>query len=131
MKVFELKIDNFEYIAEILKTENNSIWIGKMKKMELSECSVEILPKLGFHEENEVEVFDFSELFPGYRKGIHKIRNNSIWVGKVKKTNLVVYAVEILPKSGFHEKTKWRCLFYGHFRQKKSPGYVKQRIAVS
>ncbi|OIR55692.1 MAG: uncharacterized protein A8A55_3562, partial [Amphiamblys sp. WSBS2006] len=87
-----------EHTDEILKEENNSIWVGKVKKLDLHEYAVGILLKLKLHEENEMEELELDIDYPENVIEILKEENNSIWVGKVKKLYLSHYAVEILPK---------------------------------
>ncbi|OIR55910.1 MAG: uncharacterized protein A8A55_3345, partial [Amphiamblys sp. WSBS2006] len=97
-------------LSEILKTENNSIWIGKMKKLELNDYAIEILPMLGIHEENVMEELI---LYAGYPDRITKIlkilgkkNNNTLdWMGKVKRLELKDHAIKILPKLRFYEET--------------------------
>ncbi|OIR56524.1 MAG: uncharacterized protein A8A55_2729 [Amphiamblys sp. WSBS2006] len=103
----ELKLwgaDRPEKITEILKEKNRSVWVGKVKRLELVYYMIEILPKLRFHEENVIEELRLDAFFPVYLTGILKTKRNSIWVGKVKKLNLGGYAVGILPKLRIHEE---------------------------
>ncbi|OIR58951.1 MAG: uncharacterized protein A8A55_0276 [Amphiamblys sp. WSBS2006] len=104
MENLSLDADRPEDVAEILKTENNSIWIGKVKKLVLWNHAAEILPKLRIHEENVMEELWLYAYSSEYIAEIHKTENNSIWVGKVKKLELHEYAVEILPKLRIHEE---------------------------
>ncbi|OIR57752.1 MAG: uncharacterized protein A8A55_1472 [Amphiamblys sp. WSBS2006] len=87
-----------EHTDEILKEENNSILVGKVKKLDLHEYALGILLKLKLHEENEVEELELGIDYPENVIEILKEENNSIWVGKVKRLGLSHYAVEILPK---------------------------------
>ncbi|OIR55690.1 MAG: uncharacterized protein A8A55_3564, partial [Amphiamblys sp. WSBS2006] len=50
-----LKSSTKEQIGEVLGTENYLAWVRRAKKLELSGYAVEILPRLGFHEENVME----------------------------------------------------------------------------
>ncbi|OIR56884.1 MAG: uncharacterized protein A8A55_2363 [Amphiamblys sp. WSBS2006] len=102
MKVFVLDAYTLGHITEILKTENNSIWVGKVKKLLLKKHAIQILPKLKFHEENEMEEFVLELGDPYDITEILKAENNSIWVGRVNRLELEDYTVEILPKLRIH-----------------------------
>ncbi|OIR56777.1 MAG: uncharacterized protein A8A55_2470, partial [Amphiamblys sp. WSBS2006] len=94
-----------EYITEILKMENNSIDLGKVKRLELYGYTIEILPKFKLHRENELEELVLSsKLLEEYTPEILKMENNSIWVGRVKMLELRHYAVGILPKLKLHRE---------------------------
>ncbi|OIR55674.1 MAG: uncharacterized protein A8A55_3580, partial [Amphiamblys sp. WSBS2006] len=90
------------YIAEIIRIKNNSIYVGKVKKLKFERNAVEILPKLRIHGENVLEELSLSVKFPIYITGILQMENNSIWVGKMKRLVLERYAVEILSKLRIH-----------------------------
>ncbi|OIR56500.1 MAG: uncharacterized protein A8A55_2753, partial [Amphiamblys sp. WSBS2006] len=95
---------SYEHITEMFRTNNNSIWIGKVKKLELKDFAVQILPKLRFHKENEMEELTIDTYAPEHITEILDTKNRSICVGKVKKLVLGMFAVEILPKLGIHEE---------------------------
>ncbi|OIR56879.1 MAG: uncharacterized protein A8A55_2367, partial [Amphiamblys sp. WSBS2006] len=99
-----LDADKAEQITEVLKTENNSIWVGKMKRLELYGYTVGILPKLKIHEDNVIEELWLNAYDPINITEILKTENNSIWVGKVKRLVLDGYAVYMLPKLRFHKE---------------------------
>ncbi|OIR56334.1 MAG: uncharacterized protein A8A55_2918, partial [Amphiamblys sp. WSBS2006] len=92
-----------EHIAEILKEENFSIWIGKVKKLKLGDCAIQILPRLGFHEENEIEELRLSAGDPEQITEILEMGDKSIWIGKVWDVNLEGYAEDIENKLDFTE----------------------------
>ncbi|OIR55659.1 MAG: uncharacterized protein A8A55_3595, partial [Amphiamblys sp. WSBS2006] len=50
-----LRTYRYKQVPEIFGMENNSIWVGKVKKLRLNGYAVEILPKLRIHEENVME----------------------------------------------------------------------------
>ncbi|OIR57755.1 MAG: uncharacterized protein A8A55_1477 [Amphiamblys sp. WSBS2006] len=106
MEEFGLDIESPEQIAGILKAENNSIWIGKMKMLELEKHAVEILPKLRIHEENVMDELSLEACFSGQIIRILRMENKSVWVGKVKTVRLKRYAVEILPKLIMHSENE-------------------------
>ncbi|OIR57067.1 MAG: uncharacterized protein A8A55_2177 [Amphiamblys sp. WSBS2006] len=106
MEVLEITADRPGHIAEILKTENDDICVGMVKSLVLELYAVEILPKLDFHQENEMDVLDLYAGDPGNIAGILGMENECIWVGKVKKMNLVGDVVDILPKLDFHEENE-------------------------
>ncbi|OIR55750.1 MAG: uncharacterized protein A8A55_3503, partial [Amphiamblys sp. WSBS2006] len=91
-------------ITEIHKIENSSIWIGRVKKLELGDYAVNILPKLRIHEENEMEWLVLEVDYPRNTTEILKEENNSIWIGKVRKLKLKYCAVEVFPKLRIHEE---------------------------
>ncbi|OIR57757.1 MAG: uncharacterized protein A8A55_1476 [Amphiamblys sp. WSBS2006] len=105
LEVFMLnRTDYSRYITEILKEENKSIRVGKVKSLELMGYAIQILPKLRFHEENEMRAFCLYADHPSYIIEILGMENSSIWAGKLKKLKLYNYAVEILPKLRIHEE---------------------------
>ncbi|OIR55871.1 MAG: uncharacterized protein A8A55_3383, partial [Amphiamblys sp. WSBS2006] len=106
MEELSLEACHSETLIEILKEENNSIWVGKVRKLKLIDYAVNILPKLRIHEENEMEWLYLCVIDYGYYHIIEilKEENNSIWIEKVRKINLIGYAIEILPKLGIHEE---------------------------
>ncbi|OIR56443.1 MAG: uncharacterized protein A8A55_2811, partial [Amphiamblys sp. WSBS2006] len=106
MKELRLYADKTEHLTEILKTENNSIWMGKVKNIYLRKYAVEILPKLKLHEENEMEVFRLDARYLGEIAETLKTERRSIWIGKVKRLELCWYAIGILPKLGIHEESE-------------------------
>ncbi|OIR56823.1 MAG: uncharacterized protein A8A55_2426 [Amphiamblys sp. WSBS2006] len=104
MEVLELNTDRPEDFAEILKEENNSIWVGRVNRLRLEDNAVGILPKLIIREEN---VMEWIELLTGSYEEISDIlrtENNSLWIGKVRRLFLFYHAVGILPKLRFHEE---------------------------
>ncbi|OIR55745.1 MAG: uncharacterized protein A8A55_3509, partial [Amphiamblys sp. WSBS2006] len=103
MEFLELRAEYPGEISEILKMDNNSLLIGRVKRLELRWQAVRILPKLKLHEENAVEEL---ALFAGEAEisEILKIENSSIWIGKVKRLKLEGYALGTLPKLKFHEE---------------------------
>ncbi|OIR55757.1 MAG: uncharacterized protein A8A55_3498, partial [Amphiamblys sp. WSBS2006] len=103
-EVLELYADKTEHISEILKTENNSIWVGRVKKLNLVGDVVDILPKLDFHEENVMEeLLVFYADKTEHISEILKTENNSIWIGKVHRLSLKNNAIQLLPKLRIHE----------------------------
>ncbi|OIR58942.1 MAG: uncharacterized protein A8A55_0279 [Amphiamblys sp. WSBS2006] len=104
MKELGLWIRYPEHITEILKAENNSIWVGKIKNLSLRHHAVEILSKLRIHRENEMEVLSLWTRYPEHITEIIKTENNSIWVGKVKVLRLEKHAIQVLPKLRIHEE---------------------------
>ncbi|OIR57480.1 MAG: uncharacterized protein A8A55_1758 [Amphiamblys sp. WSBS2006] len=90
----------------MLKTENKSVWIGKVKRLGLEGYAIEILPKLGIHEENETEELKLIASHPENIAEIEKTENKSIWVGKVKTLRLEEHTVKIFTKLRFHGETE-------------------------
>ncbi|OIR56449.1 MAG: uncharacterized protein A8A55_2803 [Amphiamblys sp. WSBS2006] len=101
MKKLDLYTHIPQNITEILKEENNSIWIGEVKTLELGGYAVEILPKLRLHEENVMDEFILRACRPGYFTETLKKENKSIWIGKVKEVRLEGLAKEIENKLDF------------------------------
>ncbi|OIR56762.1 MAG: uncharacterized protein A8A55_2487 [Amphiamblys sp. WSBS2006] len=98
LEALELDTDYPEDVAEILEEENNSIWIGKVKRLDFKGYAIEILPKLRFHDENAVEKLGLGVYSPGNIDEILGKENNTIWIGKMEKAELCGYAIQILPK---------------------------------
>ncbi|OIR55872.1 MAG: uncharacterized protein A8A55_3382, partial [Amphiamblys sp. WSBS2006] len=82
------------------------IWVGKVKRLELKDYTVQILPKLRFHKENEAKVFVLDAYYTKYITEMLKMEKESIWIGKVKRLKLKAYAVEILPKLKLHRENE-------------------------
>ncbi|OIR56614.1 MAG: uncharacterized protein A8A55_2638, partial [Amphiamblys sp. WSBS2006] len=93
-----------DQITEIRKTEDRSIWVGKVKSLDLTGYAVEILLKLRFHEENVMEEICLIAMYAGHTAKILGAEDNSIWMGKLKKMSLFWFAVEALPKLKTREK---------------------------
>ncbi|OIR55836.1 MAG: uncharacterized protein A8A55_3418, partial [Amphiamblys sp. WSBS2006] len=102
----ELCLDVYKYsdITELLKEENNSVWVGRVKVLRLEGYAIEMLPKLRFHEENVMEELSTHVRWYSGFPEIEKTTSSSIWVGKVKKLELGDYAADILPKLRIHEE---------------------------
>ncbi|OIR57587.1 MAG: uncharacterized protein A8A55_1648 [Amphiamblys sp. WSBS2006] len=75
-----------------------------MKRLELENHAVEILPKLKLHEENVIEELVLCADNTRYITEIPKMDNNSLWIGKVKVLKLGNYTIGILPKLRIHEE---------------------------
>ncbi|OIR56525.1 MAG: uncharacterized protein A8A55_2728, partial [Amphiamblys sp. WSBS2006] len=86
------------YIAGILKEENNSIWIGRVRTLKLRGHAVKIFPKLKLHGENEMEELVLDAYETEHITEIREAKDKSIWIGKVKKLELKDYAIQLLPK---------------------------------
>ncbi|OIR58933.1 MAG: uncharacterized protein A8A55_0275 [Amphiamblys sp. WSBS2006] len=95
-----------EHFPEIHKTENSSIWIGRVKRLFLYGTTAKILPKLRIHEENVMEGLT---LYIRDWRHIRDTQNGEqqSLAGKVKKLELSRYAVAILPKLRIHGKMRW------------------------
>ncbi|OIR56439.1 MAG: uncharacterized protein A8A55_2814, partial [Amphiamblys sp. WSBS2006] len=111
MERFHLSAEKTEHISEVIRAENNSIKLGKVKKLELWNRSINILPKLSLHEENEMEVLSLNAKKIEYVSEVMGAENNSIKLGKIKKLELNSFAVNILPKLSLHEKNEME-VFY-------------------
>ncbi|OIR55735.1 MAG: uncharacterized protein A8A55_3519, partial [Amphiamblys sp. WSBS2006] len=87
---------------EFLKTENNSIWMGKVKVLKLGSYAVQILPKLRFHRENELEELSLTAYCSEHIAGMLEMENKNIRIGKVRKISLKgCYAEKIRSKLDF------------------------------
>ncbi|OIR56535.1 MAG: uncharacterized protein A8A55_2715 [Amphiamblys sp. WSBS2006] len=91
-----LNVDKKECVSEIISAKNNNIWLGKVKKLELSLFAINTLHKLVLHEENEMEEFCLIARVEEYVSEVIKEEKNSIWLGKVKKLELSGCSVNIL-----------------------------------
>ncbi|OIR55752.1 MAG: uncharacterized protein A8A55_3502, partial [Amphiamblys sp. WSBS2006] len=98
--------DRITKILKILGKKNNNTldWMGKVKRLELKDHAIKILPKLRFYEENVMEVLRLKALGPEYMAKILAAKNKSIRVGKVKRLVLSHHAVGILPKLKIHRE---------------------------
>ncbi|OIR56605.1 MAG: uncharacterized protein A8A55_2647, partial [Amphiamblys sp. WSBS2006] len=103
---FHLSAEKEEYVSEVIHAENNSICIGKVNNLELELFAINILPKLKLHDENEMEVFSLSAGEKEYVSEVIRVKNNSIWLGKVKNLRLKSFAIRILPKLKLHEENE-------------------------
>ncbi|OIR56019.1 MAG: uncharacterized protein A8A55_3233, partial [Amphiamblys sp. WSBS2006] len=102
MEEFSLSADKEEYVSEAIRAKNSTIWLGKMKKLDLELFAINILPKLVLHEENEMEEFCLSAEKKEYVSEIIRAENNSICLGKVNNLDLELFAINILPKLKLH-----------------------------
>ncbi|OIR57404.1 MAG: uncharacterized protein A8A55_1837 [Amphiamblys sp. WSBS2006] len=92
-----------EYVFEILCARNSSIRVGRIINLKLLGYAVNLLPKLRLHEDSEIEKLRLSA---DRREHISKIlteKDSSIWPGKVKKLELELFAIYLLPKLWLHE----------------------------
>ncbi|OIR57722.1 MAG: uncharacterized protein A8A55_1509 [Amphiamblys sp. WSBS2006] len=106
-----LIINQEEHVSEIMSAKNNSIWLGKVKSLELSGYSVNALPKLALHKENEMEEFYLDADKEEYVSEVIRAENKTIWLGKVKNLGLWSYAINILPKLCLHEESVMERLY--------------------
>ncbi|OIR55743.1 MAG: uncharacterized protein A8A55_3510, partial [Amphiamblys sp. WSBS2006] len=106
MEEFELNAYEEEHVSEIMSTRNNTIWLGKVKKIEIYNYAINVLPKLVLHKENEMERFELSAVWNDLVSEILSTRNNTIWLGKVKRLDLKDYAINILPKLVLHKENE-------------------------
>ncbi|OIR56012.1 MAG: uncharacterized protein A8A55_3241, partial [Amphiamblys sp. WSBS2006] len=102
MEEFSLSVEKEEYVSEVIRAKNNSIWFGRLKNLRLKSFAIRILPKLKLHEENEMEEFSLNSEKKEYVSEVIRAENNTIWLGSVKKVTLFRYAINILSK--LHEK---------------------------
>ncbi|OIR56138.1 MAG: uncharacterized protein A8A55_3116 [Amphiamblys sp. WSBS2006] len=113
LKKLDLYGYNPQHITELLKKKNNSIWVGKVKRLELKSYAVGILPKLKLHEENVMEEIVLDACRPEHITELRKTENKSIWIRKTKKLELRGYAVGILPKLRIHGENVMEKLILG------------------
>ncbi|OIR55993.1 MAG: uncharacterized protein A8A55_3260, partial [Amphiamblys sp. WSBS2006] len=95
-----------KHIEEFLEEEDSSLWIGKVKTLDLRWYAVGMFPKLMLHKENEMEELRLIANYPEHLAEILKEKNSSICVGKVKTLNLIWYAVGMLPKLMLHKENE-------------------------
>ncbi|OIR55648.1 MAG: uncharacterized protein A8A55_3606, partial [Amphiamblys sp. WSBS2006] len=98
MEELHLSSDKEEHVSEAILIKNNSICLGKVKNLELKLFAINILPKLKLHEENEMEELHLSSDKEEYVSEAILGENNSIQLGKVRKLELKLFAISILPK---------------------------------
>ncbi|OIR56568.1 MAG: uncharacterized protein A8A55_2684 [Amphiamblys sp. WSBS2006] len=111
MEELDLYADANGNIADILKEENNSVWVGRIKKMTLTKCAIRVLPKFRMHEENVLEELELEADSNGDVAEVLGMENNSVLVGRIKKLTLIKYAVRVLPKLRMHEENVMEELF--------------------
>ncbi|OIR56637.1 MAG: uncharacterized protein A8A55_2616 [Amphiamblys sp. WSBS2006] len=104
MEEFHQNADNAEHFSEIICRKNNSIKLGKVKSLELNNYSVSILPMLMLHEENEMKMFRLRIDKTKYVSEIIHAQDSSILLGKVKRLELKLFGINILPKLVLHEE---------------------------
>ncbi|OIR56076.1 MAG: uncharacterized protein A8A55_3179, partial [Amphiamblys sp. WSBS2006] len=97
MDVIFLEAYSKEQVSEIMRAEDNSILLGKVKNLELRSYAINTLPKLSLHEDNKIERFDFDSWEKKYLSEIMRAEDNSILFGKVKRLGLKLCAANILP----------------------------------
>ncbi|OIR55888.1 MAG: uncharacterized protein A8A55_3366, partial [Amphiamblys sp. WSBS2006] len=124
MEKFHLSAEKTEHVSEVIRAENNSIKLGKVKKLELWKRSINILPKLALHEENKMEEFVLKAEKEEYVSEVMLAKNNTIWLGKVKKLELGLFAINILPKLMLHEENEMEEFVLSADRE----GYVSETI---
>lgn len=108
-----------EHIEEVLKCDNKSIFVGKIKILNFKKHSINILSKLNFHKDNEMEALMFYKCEKKeYIEEILKCKNKSILIGKLKSLLLKEYAINILPKLDFHKDNEMNTLVL-HKNEKK------------
>ncbi|OIR57074.1 MAG: uncharacterized protein A8A55_2172, partial [Amphiamblys sp. WSBS2006] len=86
-----------------ITSAEDTIWIGRVKKLVLRNYATSILPRIKLHEDNEMEELVLYAEKEQNVSEIIRVRDNSIWVGRVKKLVLSDYAVNTLPKIKVHE----------------------------
>ncbi|OIR57179.1 MAG: uncharacterized protein A8A55_2066 [Amphiamblys sp. WSBS2006] len=104
MEEFRLNACNKEYVSEIIHADDNSILLGKVKRLELKQFAINALPKLVLHKENVMDEFSLEAAKEEYVSEIIQADNNSIWLGKVKRLVLGGYAANALPKLVLHKE---------------------------
>ncbi|OIR56627.1 MAG: uncharacterized protein A8A55_2624 [Amphiamblys sp. WSBS2006] len=97
MESLELYATEKKQIDEVSRECNESICIGKIKRLKLVYCAVNALPKLKTTKKNSLETLDlFAE--KGDVAEILEADSRSIWVGEINHMKLRNSAVEVLPK---------------------------------
>ncbi|OIR56205.1 MAG: uncharacterized protein A8A55_3049, partial [Amphiamblys sp. WSBS2006] len=112
MEKFELDAEIEEYVFSIPSAGDNSIWLGRVKSLRLEGSVINILPKLKLHEDNVMEELWLDAA--GWESLVWRIlgaKDNSIWLGKVRKLRLNNRAVNTLPKLKLHEDNVMEWLY--------------------
>ncbi|OIR56925.1 MAG: uncharacterized protein A8A55_2325 [Amphiamblys sp. WSBS2006] len=114
-----------ENTADILKIEDGSIRIGRIKKIKLTAYSVNILQKINIPEDNVIEHLQLTSCERKHLEGIIEMEDLSIKTGRVKAISLEEYAACILPKLNIPEDNIMEKLVLdnthiGHMNKKKS-----------
>ncbi|OIR57975.1 MAG: uncharacterized protein A8A55_1242 [Amphiamblys sp. WSBS2006] len=102
--------NKFNFLRKINRIPPNSI-ACKCKEVFLEkEHHLLILPKLKLHRENEMKCFVLKGLPTSLVFTISNVKNKSIWLGKVKKLELIGYSVYFLPKLLLHDENEMESL---------------------
>ncbi|OIR58406.1 MAG: uncharacterized protein A8A55_0814 [Amphiamblys sp. WSBS2006] len=111
MDILDLFADNNEQTSELVKEKDSSIWVGRIKCLELRRQEIRILPKLKIPPNNEMDVFGL--LYAGMKAHVAdvlKTKNRSIWIGKTKKIILDSNAINTLPLLKMHRDNRMETL---------------------
>ncbi|OIR57136.1 MAG: uncharacterized protein A8A55_2108 [Amphiamblys sp. WSBS2006] len=106
-----IEMEKEEHLREILAMEDKSFFIGERRAISLRGYAVNILPKLAFHENNEIEFLILEIEKEEHFRGIPDMKNESIFVAKPRTISLDGYAVGMLPKINFREDNKTKSIF--------------------
>ncbi|OIR56387.1 MAG: uncharacterized protein A8A55_2865 [Amphiamblys sp. WSBS2006] len=104
--------DDVERIRENISImPDNILHVKNIESWVLADYTLELLPKLKLHEENEMKALKLKVTHPNYMKRILGAKNHSIWMGKVLNLKLYDYAVSLLAKLRFHDNNAMDELF--------------------
>ncbi|OIR57326.1 MAG: uncharacterized protein A8A55_1913 [Amphiamblys sp. WSBS2006] len=107
-----LSADLEEHATTILGMDGGSIFVGKTKKILFEKYATNILPKLAFHEDNEMDVFSLEDVEKEECiRAILDMEDRSIFVKETKIIKLREYAVNILPKLVLRGRTETKGLY--------------------
>ncbi|OIR56612.1 MAG: uncharacterized protein A8A55_2640, partial [Amphiamblys sp. WSBS2006] len=103
MEELRLGAKKEEYVYSILRAEDRTIWLGKVKSLRLERYAVNILPKLKLHEDNVMEELQLDAWEGGDISETLGAKDNSIWLGRVKSLMLEWHTINLLPLLWLHE----------------------------
>ncbi|OIR57744.1 MAG: uncharacterized protein A8A55_1488 [Amphiamblys sp. WSBS2006] len=96
IKLLKLSVNKKEHVAAILE-KDQTVYIGRVKKIELTGYAVGILPKLGVNEDSVAESLSLDANREKHVAAIHE-HGQTIFVGRVKRMWLREYAVRVITK---------------------------------
>ncbi|OIR57216.1 MAG: uncharacterized protein A8A55_2029 [Amphiamblys sp. WSBS2006] len=103
MDMFVLDVKNEDQISEVLAEEYKGISFGGIKDFILLGSAVNLLPKIRIKEDCEVEKYSLVAEDERQVSNVLEKEDRSISAGRVKKMQLLFYAVCVITKLRIHE----------------------------
>ncbi|OIR56075.1 MAG: uncharacterized protein A8A55_3178 [Amphiamblys sp. WSBS2006] len=112
MEYFCLEAWTKEQVSVIMRAEDSSIRLGKMKKLRLRAFAINILPKLGLHKEDGMERVCLEAWEKEQFSEIMRAKNNSVLFGKVKRLELWVMRSTSFPDWPCTKTMCWKSFIF-------------------